>query len=58
MHDVLNRNLFFVKEQVGVFKVASNYDILDPESGSELIQCREERIGFFTKILRFTRPAN
>lgn len=55
MHDVLNRNLYFVKEHVGFFKAASNYDMLDPDTGAELIHCREERIGFFTKILRFTK---
>lgn len=55
MHEVLNRNLFFVKEHVGFFKAASNYDVLDPNDGSELMHCREERIGIFTKILRFTK---
>jgi len=55
MHEVLNRNLFFVKEQVGWFKAASNYDILDPETGEELLHCREPRIGPITKILRFTK---
>ena len=49
MHDVLNRNLYFVKEHVGLFKAASNYDILDPNTGEELIHCREERLGFFTE---------
>ena len=55
MHEVLNRNLFFIKEQVGMFKAASNYDVLDPETGAELLHCREDNLGFFTKILRFTK---
>ncbi|MFY9253522.1 MAG: phospholipid scramblase-related protein [Fuerstiella sp.] len=54
MHPVLNRNLYLVKEKVGMFKAASNYDIFDPETGEELIHCREERLGMFTKMLRFT----
>ena len=54
MHEVLNRNLFFVKEHVGFFKAASNYDILCPETGEELLHCREERIGPIVKLLRFT----
>ena len=54
MNEILNRNLFFVKEHVGFFKAASNYDILDPETGAELLHCREERIGPITKLLRFT----
>lgn len=55
MHPILNRNLFFVKEHAAMFKAANNYDILDPESGETLIQCREEKMGFFTKMLRFTK---
>ena len=54
MHPVLARNLFFVKEHVGMFKAANNYDVLDPESQAELIHCREPKLGFFTKLLRFT----
>ncbi|MDH5396561.1 MAG: phospholipid scramblase family protein [Cyclobacteriaceae bacterium] len=54
MNPVLNRNLFFVKEHVGMFKAANNYDILDPESQEMIMTCREENLGFFTKILRFT----
>ena len=54
MHSVLNRNLYLVKEKVGMFKAANNYDIFDPETGKEIIHCREERLGIFTKMLRFT----
>jgi uncharacterized protein YxjI len=55
MHNVLARNLFFVKEQVGMFKAANNYDIYDPNSNELILECREEALGFFTKILRFTK---
>jgi uncharacterized protein YxjI len=54
MHPVLSRNLFFVKEQVGWFKAANNYDILDPNTNQVIMNCREERLGFFTKMLRFS----
>ncbi|MCA9082825.1 MAG: hypothetical protein KDA81_02160 [Planctomycetaceae bacterium] len=54
MHPVLNQNVYLVKEKVGMFKAANNYDIFDPETGEEIIHCREERIGTFTKMLRFT----
>ncbi len=54
MHEVLNRNLFFVKEHVGFFKAANNYDIMDPDSGEILLECREPKLGMFTKMLRFT----
>jgi uncharacterized protein YxjI len=54
MHEVLNRNVFFVKEHVGLFRAANNYDIYDPETGQIIMECREERLGMFTKIFRFT----
>lgn len=54
MHKVLNRNIFLVKEHVGLFKAANNYDIYDPQTGNIIMECREERLGIITKILRFT----
>ncbi|MDH5588474.1 MAG: phospholipid scramblase family protein [Gemmatimonadota bacterium] len=53
MHEVLDRNLFLVKEHVGIFKAANNYDIHDPETGKVILECREEKLGWW-KILRFT----
>jgi len=54
MNDIINRNLFFIKEHVGMFKAANNYDIHDPDSREMIMNCREEKLGFFTKVLRFT----
>lgn len=54
MHPILNQNLFFVKEHVGMFKAANNYDILNPETQEEVLLCREENLGFFTKLFRFS----
>jgi uncharacterized protein YxjI len=54
MNSVLNKNLFLVKEHVGIFKAASNFDIYDPESKQIIMECREENLGFFTKLFRFT----
>jgi len=54
MHPVLSKNLFLVKEHVGLFKAANNYDIYDPATGQIVMQCREEKLGFFTKLLRFS----
>lgn len=54
MASALNKNRLLVKEHVGFFKASSNYDIYDPESGAILMECREERLGFLTKLLRFT----
>ncbi len=54
MHPVLNKNLFFVKEQIGIFKASNSYDIYDPQTQQLIMECREERLGFFTKLFRFT----
>jgi uncharacterized protein YxjI len=54
MHESLNRNVFLVKEHVGVFKAANNFDIHDPASGEIIMLCREDNLGSITKLLRFT----
>ena len=54
MHSVLARNAFFVKEHIGMFKAANNYDVLDPDTQDELMHCREPKLGFITKLARFT----
>jgi uncharacterized protein YxjI len=54
MNAILHRNLFFVKEHVGIFKAANNFDIYDPQSQQMIMTCREEKLGILTKILRFT----
>jgi len=52
--DVINRNLFFVKEHVGLFKAANNFDIYDPQTNQLIMECREDNLGVFTKMFRFT----
>jgi uncharacterized protein YxjI len=54
MHATLSKNLFFVKEHVKIFKASNSFDILDPDSKQIVLQCREENLGFFTKMFRFT----
>ncbi len=54
MHEALKKNLFLVKEHVGMFKAANNYDIYNPETSQIVLECREENLGFFTKMFRFT----
>lgn len=54
MHPTLNQHLYLVKEHVGMFKAANNFDIYDPETGEVILHCREENLGFWTKLLRFT----
>jgi uncharacterized protein YxjI len=54
MHSLLKQNLFFIKEHVGVFKAANNFDIYNPDKNELIMTCREEHLGGFTKLLRFT----
>jgi uncharacterized protein YxjI len=55
MDPVLNRNVFFVKEFVGMFKAANEFDVLDPANRVKLLECREPHLGVFSKFLRFTK---
>jgi uncharacterized protein YxjI len=55
MSTLLHRNHFFIKEHVGMFKASNSYDILNPETQEILMTCREENLGIFTKIFRFTK---
>ncbi|MFM2481695.1 phospholipid scramblase-related protein [Celerinatantimonas sp. YJH-8] len=55
MSDVINKNLFLVKEHLGLFKAANNYDIYDPETGEIIMECREPSLGLLTKIFRFSK---
>jgi uncharacterized protein YxjI len=54
MHPLLKQNLFFIKEHVGMFKAANNFDIFNPDTQELIMTCREEHLGGFTKLLRFT----
>lgn len=54
MNPLLNKNLFLVKEHVGMFKAANNYDIFDPQNNELIMTTREPNLGFFTKMFRFT----
>ncbi|MCP4499648.1 MAG: RNAase [Deltaproteobacteria bacterium] len=54
MHQALQRSEYMVKEHVGMFKAANNYDMLDLQSGDIVLECREPNLGLLTKFLRFT----
>jgi uncharacterized protein YxjI len=53
MSDVINKNNFLVKEHLGFFKAANNYDIYDPFSGEIILECREPSLSLITKLFRF-----
>ena len=52
--DPLSLNTFVVKEHVGFFKAANNFDIYDAKTGALALECREEKLGPFAKLFRFT----
>ncbi len=52
--DILNKNVFLIKEHFGLLKASNNYDVYDPESGNIIMECREPNLFWLTKILRFT----
>ena len=54
MQDILNMNVFLVKEHLGLFKAANNYDIYDPQTNQIVMECREDNLGILTKLFRFT----
>ena len=54
MNPILHKNLFLIKEHIGMFKASNNYDILDPVSQQKIMLCKEEGLGFLTKLIRFT----
>ena len=37
-----------------MFKAANNFDIYDPDTQEMIMTCREDSLGFFTKMFRFT----
>lgn len=54
MAEVLNRELFFLREHVGLLKAAFHHDILDPETGKVILKCREQNLGRVSRICRFS----
>ena len=54
MNSLLNNNLYFVKEHIGILKASNNYDIYNPNTHEVIMYCREENLGIFTKLFRFS----
>ncbi len=55
MNPLLNKNLFLIKEQIGMFRASNIYDIFDPETNQHIMTSKEPQLGVFTKIFRFTK---
>jgi uncharacterized protein YxjI len=54
MHPALDHDLYLVKEHTGLFKAANNYDIFDPHTQQVILHCREDHLGLFTRLFRFS----
>ena len=54
MNPTFNKNTFLIKEHLGIFKAANNYDIYDATNNQMIMKCTESNLGFFTKMFRFT----
>ncbi len=52
MSELFNRNFFFVKERVGLFKWANAYDLFD-ENGGKIGEVKEDVSGLGKKLLHF-----
>lgn len=52
--EVLNNNVYLIKEHFGILKASNSYDVYDPASGEVLMECREPNLFWLTKALRFT----
>jgi len=52
--DILNKNVYLIKEHFGLLKASNNYDVYDPESGEIIMECREPNLFWLTKLLRFS----
>lgn len=53
MHAVFSQNHFLIKEQLGLFRAANNYDVYDPSSNQSILECREQNVSRLTSFLRF-----
>lgn len=52
--EILNNNVYLIKEHFGILKASNSYDVYDPASGEVLMECREPNLFWLTKVLRFT----
>ncbi len=54
MNPIFSKNVFLIKEHLGIFKAANKYDIYDATNNQTILKCDEPVLGFFTKMFRFT----
>ena len=52
--EVLNNNVYLIKEHFGILKASNSYDVYNPATGELMMECREPNLFWLTKALRFT----
>jgi hypothetical protein len=50
-----HHNFYLINEQNAFYGIANNFDVYNAESSDLMLNCREENLGFFTKLLRYTK---
>ena len=52
--EVLNNNVYLIKEHFGILKASNSYGVYNPATGELMMECREPNLFWLTKALRFT----
>ena len=55
INSLLQRNSFFIKEHLGMFKLSNNYDVYDSNRKEIILNCREQKASQLTKLFRFDK---
>lgn len=55
INSLLQRNSFFIKEHLGMFKLSNNYDVYDSNRKEIILNCREQKASQLTKLFRFKK---
>ena len=55
INSLLQRNSFFIKEHLGMFKLSNNYDVYDSNTKEIILNCREQKASQLTKLFRFDK---
>ena len=55
INSLLQRNSFFIKEHLGMFKLSNNYDVYDSNTKEIILNCREHKASQLTKLFRFDK---
>ena len=55
INSLLQRNSFFIKEHLGMFKLSNNYDVYDSNTKEIILNSREQKASLLTKLFRLEK---